>query len=360
MKHKKWLIIPLCVVFTLFLIVVGYVIYVFAAYDRLPDMLTLSVENNRSETAKTDTEYTAISFNIGFGAYEPDYGFFMDGGTESWAFSRERLEHNMAAIADFLATQQIDICLLQEVDENGTRTYHFNERQFLTDQMNDYAAIWAQNWNSPFLFYPFLQPHGKNIAGQMTFSVFQVTSAIRRSLSIEDTLKKLVDLDRCYSVSRMPVENGRELIVYNVHLSAYTTDGTIAEDQLQMLIADMKAEYESGNYVICGGDFNKDLLGNSDAIFGVDGDDYTWAQPFPERFLEGTGLRLLAPLDDQSPVPSCRNADGPYYDGQYVVTVDGFIVSDNVVVKELFVCHTGFAYSDHNPVQMRFVLQPVA
>ena len=86
---------------------------------------------------------------------------------------------------------------------------------------------------------------------------------MRRSLPIETGIMKLVDLDRCYSVSRVPMENGRELVLYNLHLSAYTSDGTIATEQLQMLCADMLAEYENGNYCVAGGDFNKDLLGNS-------------------------------------------------------------------------------------------------
>jgi hypothetical protein len=56
-------------------------------------------------------------------------------------------------------------------------------------------------------------------------------------------------------------------------------------------------------------------------------------------------------------VPSCRNADGPYHEGQYVLTIDGFLVSPNVDVTEANVVDTGFAYTDHNPVQMEFTLQ---
>ena len=52
----------------------------------------------------------------------------------------------------------------------------------------------------------------------------------------------------------------------------------------------------------------------------------------------------------------CRNADGPYHAGQFVLTVDGFIVSDNVSVSMTEVIDTGFAYSDHNPVHMSFKL----
>jgi hypothetical protein len=37
--------------------------------------------------------------------------------------------------------------------------------------------------------------------------------------------------------------------------------------------------------------------------------------------------------------------------------IDGFLVSDNVEVTELHNVDTGFAYSDHNPVMMRFTLK---
>ena len=72
--------------------------------------------------------------------------------------------------------------------------------------------------------------------------------------------------------------------------------------------------------------------------------------------LDGTGITLAAPLDENAPVPSCRNADAPYHEGQYVLTVDGFLVSGNVTVEEATVIDTGFAHSDHNPVSLTFTL----
>ena len=72
---------------------------------------------------------------------------------------------------------------------------------------------------------------------------------------------------------------------------------------------------------------------------------------------DGVDITLVAPLDEDDPVPSCRNADGPYHQGQYVLTVDGFLVSANVEVQESQVIETGFAYSDHEPVEMTFVLK---
>ena len=76
-----------------------------------------------------------------------------------------------------------------------------------------------------------------------------------------------------------------------------TSDGKIADEQLEMLLADMQQEYENGNYVVGGGDFNKDLLGNSGEIFGVSTEGYTWAQPIKTELFEGKNLTRVAPLD---------------------------------------------------------------
>ena len=352
---NKPLKIILLVLAALVLLVVGYLAYVLIDYHRLGDM-DLEVDRQVLQPAETGREYHLLSYNIGFGAYEPDYGFFMDGGTESWAWSQERLTDNIGNIGSFLSQQHADFYLIQEVDRDSTRSYHVDEAALLREALPEYDGTWAQNYDSPFLMYPLRHPHGASVSGLMTLSAMTVDSARRVELPIEAGVMKLVDLDRCYSVHRIPTADGRELVLYNVHLSAYTSDGTIAVEQLELLRADMQAEYEKGNWCIAGGDFNKDLLGQSEEIFGGSAEGYTWAQPLPEGIWDGTNLSLVAPLDETDPVPSCRNADAPYHEGQYVLTVDGFVVSDNVTVEQAVVEDTGFAWSDHNPVSMRFVL----
>ena len=355
-KMKRWVKILLCIVLALVVLVGAYVAYVFIDYHRIGDM-ELTPEGDAAWTAPTAGErYTVLSYNIGFGAYEDDYGFFMDGGTESWAWSEERLTANVDAIAAFLARQEADFYLLQEVDIDSTRSYHVDERQPLYQALTGMSHVFAQNYDSPFLMYPLTQPHGASRSGLLTFSTAAISSARRVELPIENSVMKLVDLDRCYSVSRIPVNDGKELILYNLHLSAYTSDGTIATEQLKLLLADMQAEYESGNWCVAGGDFNKDLLGDSAAWFGEADQSYSWAQPIPAETFTGVDISLAAPLDENDPVPSCRNADGPYHEGQYVLTVDGFLTTPNVTVSQATVLDTGFAWSDHNPVKMTFTL----
>ena len=349
----------LCIVLAaLILIAAGYFAYVFLAFHRIGNE-TLPVGGAAQPGAmETGREYRIVSYNIGFGAYESDDGFFMDGGTQSWAWSKERLDANLKNIAAFLKAQDADLTIVQEVDIDATRSYHFDERNYLIPALAERGAwVFAQNYDSPFLFYPFTQPHGASKAGLMTFTkTAPITAAQRVELPIERGVTKLLDLDRCYSKSRIPADGG-ELVLYNLHLSAYTSDGTIANEQLKLLLEDMEQEAAAGNWCIAGGDFNKDLLGDSSAYFGKADKEYTWAQPIPAELLEGRSVRLVAPLDAAQPVPSCRNADGPYHPGQFVLTIDGFLVSENVRVVSSEVIDTQFAYSDHNPVGMTFVLE---
>lgn len=246
---NKPLKIILLVLAALVLLVVGYLAYVLIDYHRLGDM-DLEVGRQVLQPAETGREYHLLSYNIGFGAYEPDYGFFMDGGTESWAWSQERLTDNIGNIGSFLAQQNADFYLIQEVDRDSTRSYHVDEAALLRSVLPEYDGTWAQNYDSPFLMYPLRHPHGASVSGLMTLSSLTVDSAQRVELPIENSLMKLVDLDRCYSVHRIPVAGGGELVLYNLHLSAYTSDGTIAMEQLKLLLEDMQREYDAGNWCV--------------------------------------------------------------------------------------------------------------
>ena len=75
---KKWVKIILCVLLALLLLAGGYVAYVFIDYHRIGDqMLTPVQSTDAARSVDTNTAYTVVSWNIGFGAYEEDYGFFI-------------------------------------------------------------------------------------------------------------------------------------------------------------------------------------------------------------------------------------------------------------------------------------------
>ena len=357
---KKALKIILIIIIAAVLIVGAYVAYVFLSYHRIPDKQAAEIDNSpeAAEELAAGEELSLTTWNLGFGAYVQDYSFFMDGGDESRARSEKVLTDNMEAISDTLAKYDSNLYLLQEVDFDGTRTLHVDECRIIREHFSEMSYAFAQNYDSPYLFYPVTSPHGANKSGIVTLSEAKITDSLRRSLPIQSGFQKILDLDRCFSVSRIPVDDGRELVLINAHLSAYTTDPKVNEKQLNMLYDTMLREYEAGNYVICGGDFNKDLLGDSSKCFeGVTlGSDENWCQPFPVEDIPDS-ITLVAAYDAKAETPSCRNTDTGYVKGEtFVCTVDGFLVTDNVAVTSADVRNEEFMCSDHNPVTMKFVL----
>ncbi|NLD59729.1 MAG: endonuclease/exonuclease/phosphatase family protein [Clostridiales bacterium] len=341
-----WLITAAVVLFT------AYAGYVLLSYRRIPDNQMLGVSGSAAGTLETGAAYALVSWNVGFGAYSSDYSFFMDGGEHARALSKDAVLENTAAAARRLQALDPDFALLQEVDWDSDRSYHVDQRALFEGALPNRSSVYAVNYDSAYLFYPPSEPIGRSRAGILTLSRARIAGAVRRSLPVETGFSKFLDLDRCYSVSRIPVAGGRELCLYNLHLSAYTSDGAIATEQLRMLLSDMAAEAGRGNYALAAGDFNKDLLGDSSKVFGVSGAEFPWAQPFPEELLPG-GIALIAPQG----APSCRNADMAYVPGEtFVLTIDGFLASENVEVLSAEVLDEGFAHSDHNPVRLSFRL----
>ncbi len=345
------------IVAVLLAIILIYLMYVILSYTRIPDMQVLQVEGTPEEDlVRLNEPYTVVTQNCGFGAYSPDFTFFMDGGTQSWGKSKESVIANIDAAADRVRSFEPDFVLLQEIDTDSTRSYHVDQRLQMADHFPEMSRVFAVNYHSSFLMYPLTQPHGASNSGIMTLSKFGISSGLRRSLTISEGFSKFLDLDRCYSVSRVPTENGKELLLYNVHTSAYGGSDAVRTAQITMLVQDMLAEYTKGNYVICGGDFNHDFTGDSTLVLGgTKIGEFGWAQPFPVSLLP-EGIHQCLNYDDAQLTATCRNCDVPYGPACQTFVVDGFLVSDNVTAVELHNIDTGFSYSDHNPVMMRFTI----
>lgn len=340
------------------IIVAGYLGYVLLSYSRIEDKQQIKPSATGLDSAvSTEKTYTAYIQNLGFGAYTQDFTFFMDGGTDSWAESEESVIDCINKGADTAEKYNPDFILFQEVDFDSTRSYHVNQREMLENHFSSYSSAFAVNYDSAFLMYPLTQPHGASKAGILTLSRYNISSALRRSLPISESVNKFLDLDRCYSVSRVPVDNGKELVIYNVHLSAYGGSDEIRTAQMTMLFEDIKSEYDKGNYCICGGDFNHDFTGDSTQKLNKGQTmNFGWAQPFPTELLPECIIRCDA-YSTEKLIPTCRNCDIPYKEGNDTFIVDGFLVTDNIEVTRLENIQTNFEYSDHNPVFIEFSLK---
>jgi endonuclease/exonuclease/phosphatase family metal-dependent hydrolase len=380
MSAVKKILIALISVIVIALLVVGiYLLYVILGYDRIDDQQTLAINRveNAEQTAlpvvqlQTDEAYTAVTFNIGFGAYNHDFSFFLDEGaladgtptvgSESRAASQAVVAQNTETVIAQALAEEPDIMLFQEVDVRADRSWEVDQVQSILDELP--AGTWydyATNFHTGFLFYPIAKPIGSIAdSGLLTISDFEISSAERRSLPVSDAFPtKYFDLDRCISVSRLPVANAQgaptgELVLINVHPSAYDEGGIIRAQQMELLADLIAAEYAQGNYVIVGGDFNH-AFGGSESLFMNGMQQPPWVQAFDESLLpEGFGLVLAS---NYTTVATCRDTSTPYLPGvSYQVVLDGFIVSDNIRASA-FNIDADYLGSDHNPVRLEFTL----
>jgi endonuclease/exonuclease/phosphatase family metal-dependent hydrolase len=363
---KRILKVVAILVGILVLVVVGYLLYVILSYHRIEDNQEIAQDVALS-SAETPTQVESgealkiVTMNMGFGAYTQDFDFFMDGGTQSWAKSKESAAASITGAIEALQEYKPDFLMLQELDVDSTRAHNLDEYELARSLLTQYNSAFAVNYDSAFLFWPLYQPHGKSKAGIALFSDYTIQDTLRRSLPVSQGFSKFLDLDRCYTINRIAVDNGKELVLINVHLSAYGADETITEGQLEMLFGDMTAEYEKGNYVIVGGDFNHDMIGISNEYFGNQvTESESWAKPFdfdelPEGFI--IGADQMVNVLKKNLVATCRDT-GRSYDGtndRWVL--DTFIYSDNVNMVEYETIDFDFMYSDHNPVYMEFELK---
>ena len=80
-----------------------------------------------------------------------------------------------------------------------------------------------------------------------------------------------------------------------------------------------------------------------------------------EILYDGDSPYILFPETEEEQAAlwnSARNADMEYVPGvTYTVTLDGFIISDNIECLSYENVNTGYSYSDHDPVKVEFMLK---
>ena len=296
---------------------------------------------------------TVLSWNVGYGGLGKDSDFFMDGGKDSKSADRETVGRYLEGIHRTIVDQDPDLVLLQEVDTDSSRTYGIDERGLLAQGMS--SQTFAFNYSCPFVPIP-MPPIGKVHSGLFTMTNgVELERAERISLPCPFTWPtRVANLKRCLLVSYLPVAGSdKQLVLVNLHLEAYDDgEGKVAQtNQLREFIT---AEYEKGNYVIAGGDFNQIFPGSL----------ARYPNTHPENWEPGVLDANLLPdgwaLAYDLRTPTCRLLNQPYDPGDTVGTqyyvIDGLIVSPNLTVKSVETIDAQFENSDHNPVRLELVL----
>ncbi len=314
----------------------------------------MSIQNNQVAILKSGTPYSVTTWNIGYAGLGKNEDFFLDGGKKGRPDNEKVVKENLEAIENELKKAASDLIMVQEVDRDSTRTYHKDEKELLDTALSEYGNTFALNYDVDFVPVP-IPPIGQVTAGQEIFSKFKIDESKRMVLPGDFAWpKKQVELDRCMLVTKMPVEGtDKDFVFINAHFSAYD-DGSIRQQQLDFAKEYILSEYEKGNYVIIGGDWNQtfDIVDTTRFPMYMNGDFYNPIK-IPSTWLEAG---WAWGIDDKT--PTYRLLNGPYVEGvTQTGVIDGFAVSPNIKVIETKVIDLGFSNSDHNPVKMTFELK---
>ena len=361
-KHRWVGVLLNCVIgfFGTLIMVFGvFLIYASATTLKVKDIEKVKVGGNATATLNAGVSTSILTWNVGYCALDETADFFMDGGTEVRAHSAKQVKENMSAITTKINEIDPDICFVQEVDIESDRSKRVNELSYFNKTISSatHERAFAANYKAGYVPYPLPTTLGKVYSGINTYTKFHVTSAERHQLPIPFKWPvSLLNLKRCLLVERIPVQDqGKELVIINLHLEAYSEAEGKAK-QLKQMFNFIDKELDKGNYVIAGGDFNQAFSNIDRSMYPLRNKDY-WQTPVidTDRYSQVDFL-----MDNTH--PTCRLLNKKYKGAvkdtfQYYM-IDGFICSHNVAVETIQTLDLEFKNSDHNPVLMNFHLLP--
>ncbi len=351
MKKTLRALLLLLIPLDLFII---FMVYISATDFKPTEMENITVPKNLNNTLVIPDTISMMSWNIGYGGLGQNMDFFYDGGKKVRA-PKEDSEKWLGNILQFLKSKnETDFFLLQEVDFKAKRSYKTDQAKLLADQLSQYTAVKVTNYNVPYVPVPLLSPMGSVNAGMMTFSRYSPSIALRIAYpQISAWPDKLFLPDRCFIETRYTLANGRDLVVFNTHNSAFVNNQELMQQELDVIRNKMLSDYKAGNYVVAGGDWNMNPPG-FEPTAGYAGHRFVAAVvAIPTDFLPADWHFAL---DNQA--PTNRHLDLAYVKGESgSTTIDFFMLSPNIQLLDVETIDLGFESSDHNPVHIRFTFK---
>lgn len=348
MKERFMLILKLLL---LFVIVFGSYLILTILYAYITDYKPKAEE--LAEVLKADEEIplnkdslTIYAWNIGYCGLGAESNFFYDGG-EMVRSSRELVNKNFSGVKETILEwkeKKADFILLQEIDVDSRRSWGINQLQGIKNLLG-YTAVFGKNYDVNYIPIPLYNPMGGVLGGIATFSPYKMDSdPIRYQFPANFAFpKSLFFLDRCFTKQSFALNNGKKLIIINTHNSAYD-GGKLKKQEMEYFKKYILEEYNAGNYVIVGGDWNQIPPGYTpkDVNSGYE------ETPVPDNYVPSNWTWAY----DKSTATN-RKVDKAYKKGEtYTTIIDFFLLSPNVRLNEIKGIVNDFAYSDHQPIKM--------
>jgi endonuclease/exonuclease/phosphatase family metal-dependent hydrolase len=339
---------------TILFLVLAVILYVggIIAYDTITDYSPKSKEKLEPEGTgcfdnAIDSVFTILSWNVGYCGLGKEMDFFYDGG-KSVRPSKEYFQKYLNGVLNKLSGfDTVDIILLQEIDTNAKRTYYTNEASLIKQFMSIHSCVFAKNYDVQFVPVPFLEPMGSVVSGMITLSKIKPAESFRCPYYANYSWPiSVMMLDRCLIYSKYKIPGGKYLVVLNTHNSAFDDAAELREVEGYIIKSIMLEEYAKGNYVIAGGDWNRNPPLFDGEKFIDKNISCTVEPAMDTAFLPKGWQWVFDPT-----LPTNRSVTTAYEKGTTETTIiDYFAVSPNLEVIANRTLADDFEFSDHQPV----------
>ncbi len=310
-------------------------------------------EPDKFETQKLSRDtFTLYTWNIGYCGLGAEQDFFFDGGKMVRPTKELQQKYQTGIIETIRSIDTVDFMMLQEVDRGSKRSYFQDQVKIIGETCSSDVYGYATNYKSLFVPQPVPEPYGRCYGGIMTLSKIDYKPVASRFSLAPDAgwPTGLFMLKRCYLEFRYSMQNGKELVIINQHLSAYD-DGTVKQQQMDTLKVKLLEEYKKGNYVVVGGDWNTYPPGYKSNLKNK-GKDGVIEKSMEANYPEPGWKYIYDPSTATN-----RKLYEPYVAGQTdAVVIDYFLLSPNIDAISVKGIDLGFKNSDHHPVYLKIVL----
>ncbi len=331
--------------------VIGCIIYAKVTYFDPMTVITLSEDPDAPKLSQH--EFSAFIWNIGYCGLGEKSDFFYDKGKMVRPEEKDMMVY-FEGMMQQLQQDTVDFVMLQEVDTFSKRSYFQDQVSFIKAQHHatNPNADFAINYSVKYVPQPWLEPMGKVNSGLLSLSKFKPYKVERHQLpGAFDFITQLFFLRRCLLIQFFHLENGKDLVIINVHNSAYDDSGKLKKQEMDYLKKILTQYNDQGDFILCGGDWNQcpadfpyDKLAK-----GKQGDYFQ--TNVDSNFVDFGKWKY-----DETIATNRKNSTPYIKDKTFTTIIDFFWHSDNITVTKCQGIKNDFKYSDHQPVLLKFKL----
>ncbi|MBL8550294.1 MAG: endonuclease/exonuclease/phosphatase family protein [Hyphomonadaceae bacterium] len=315
-------------------------------------MVNSSIAGETSDIARVplvdlpaaDDVLDITTWNVGYGGLGAGSDFVADGGAHYFPPSRRAVRDNVRGIATFLSGEGADIVLLQELARPSPVNLWHDVKGAADRALSNTDRSFYADFRTRLMPWPLSFRHGQGVYARRAIASVELVPLPAEGGSILGAKRRYAAL-----AVRIPISGrDRGWTIASLHLAAFDKDAAVRRRQLSALLRWAESEYESGQHVVLGGDFNLELA-ETHFPYTTAREHLFWLFPFPDEGLPA-GWRIAA----DPGTASVRTNERPYRRGEnYTTVIDGFIVSPNVAAERVAGVDLDFQNADHNPVRVR-------